>query len=96
MPSAPPRRSRLAAATAISSRSARSRISAVSRQPCSSTVIGIQFRVVSSRESIVSASIAAPILATKVRIASLVTPARTDSGARRQSWWPMNERGRAV
>ena len=49
MPSSPPSRSRLAAATSISSRSARSRISAVSRQPCSSTVIGIQFRVVSSR-----------------------------------------------
>ena len=38
MPASPPSRSRLSVATVISSRRARSRISAVSRQPCSSTI----------------------------------------------------------
>jgi hypothetical protein len=66
-----------------------SKTAATSAQPASSTAIGIQFSVVSSRASIVPASSASAALSKKVPREAPVTASRRLFGTLRQSWWPM-------
>lgn len=62
---------------------------ATSSQPAASTAIGIQFRVVSSRASMVPDSSASAARSKKVPSEAPLTASRNDLGTLRQSWWPM-------